>query len=547
MKENTDTTNPSTPPVHKSYKCSNCGAPVNYVPGNKLLYCEYCKTYSKITQEEKTKKSTSKKKRLAEHASTVVCCHKCVATYESERYPNDKSCLFCGEPVYYEDLRERYVVQPIGLIPFGITEQQFVENVKKMAGKTKLPSPFSTHGVSDLRINQFYLPCWVSTLSSPTDREQLSNPRFAYKKKFFEAKNYLGSNFFEGKDVLSTLGPFDRLSIIPIRDKDIGSAKVMAFTLPIADGGYIEDALSKIKERHVFLSSIGEDNKTKEWDVVLLPIYECSYTYKLEKYVIYGNGQTGNVCAGPKTEVILKKKKKDSITMKVIAAVIALFVLISMISVVQNRMEWKKEWGSEKQEQFIASYTAFDGVNSPADQGKVLPKIDRNPIGQLTQSSKRSWDISYKLHKMKYGENEYVILIDDSPKDLLSTYWVMDGADFENLKAIKDKEPIVIWFRVYAKGYITNGYSTSRNFEKLAEDIASNRINRSDDTYALLDLIVCVDKEADKAVFKLKDASHVLFNGRRLTHQSEHRGVDELDTYPHEVPYSAFSKFFQIP
>lgn len=65
MEENNATKTNNT----QSYKCTNCGAPINYKPGMTSVYCEYCNNTTVIPQEKPSQTSPpqkkSKKKRLS--------------------------------------------------------------------------------------------------------------------------------------------------------------------------------------------------------------------------------------------------------------------------------------------------------------------------------------------------------------------------------------------------------------------------------------------------------------------------------------------------
>ncbi len=556
-------------------KCSNCGAPVKYQPGTTSVYCEYCKSYSVISPERKAKSPG------ANLFHTRACsCHRCRAVYDTSRSPGLKNCLICNEPVYKDDLLDMTCMAPSYVIPFKVEESRFTEEVKKWLGKNrKTPNPFKKgNKVKDLVISRVYYPYWIPELSG-TELEELTNPRFEYKTKLFPAVDRLFS-----PRIFDVFNGFSFSSIKPIQEAVPEDGVQLLVGNPA--GKYSDDRKvikgeMDLVVRHVYASQAKKEKLNL--DLILLPVYVCSYLYGKTRYSIFGNGDNGNVGRDPD---VLDREKKARKSRRVNYSILLAAIAICAFSIYQTFFikDPPPEYSDEYIEEFIRNHT-FEVSRSEQDIGvrvnDELPVISPTPVGELTRAT--GWVIyngqwydspnkilstpsagyisdwtqynmgedhftSLKLYDMSYGGKDYLLLMKETDIGF-RYYWVLEDSARSAFLSVVDKEPNVVALKVYVRGSLT---SLKKNRNDLVDDImetATKKPYSSDSrTLEMLDFIIFPDKEAGSVMFWTDRSSYFVYlRDNTIRYTVNHEGAEELRTKYYETTYTDFSKLFKLP
>jgi len=165
-----------------SFKCLNCGAPLEYKPGAKgEITCEYCG--SKFTtqaldeyykrqeeqaaqaaaaQEEKWKKENAEAAEMGadEPGWHTFTCSSCGAELICDENTIATECVYCGNPNMIAG-RFAGMLRPDYVIPFAKTKKEAVEALKEFyKGKKLLPDAFTANNRVE-EIQGLYVPFWI--------------------------------------------------------------------------------------------------------------------------------------------------------------------------------------------------------------------------------------------------------------------------------------------------------------------------------------------------------------------------------------------------
>lgn len=171
-----------------TYKCPNCGAPLQWDPGKANVDCDYCNgeftakevedyNEKKIGEREARAEARSKAGTQAQssaghsHADTGAAaaeaqvrsyhCDSCGAEVVTDNHTAATFCYYCHSPVILTD-RLSGDFRPDQIIPFRIDRKQAEEHFLSWA-KSKRFVPKSFYSQSQLeKLTGIYLPFWVA-------------------------------------------------------------------------------------------------------------------------------------------------------------------------------------------------------------------------------------------------------------------------------------------------------------------------------------------------------------------------------------------------
>ena len=161
-----------------SYKCINCGGPLQYNAEKQKFYCEFCR--SEFTDEElkkhfgaldeklETTESVSEEKAddvpegFEDFASNTVMytCQSCGAEIIADKTTAATFCVYCHNPVVLSN-RLTGAFKPDKVIPFIISEEEAQQRFFDFCGKKHfLPKNFISDAQLDMMKGVYY-PYWL--------------------------------------------------------------------------------------------------------------------------------------------------------------------------------------------------------------------------------------------------------------------------------------------------------------------------------------------------------------------------------------------------
>lgn len=322
-----------------SYKCINCGGPVQYNATKLKFYCEYCR--SEYTEEELKKhwgeldKGLDDNEAVSEEqqaqdvpegfedfASNTVMysCQSCGAEVIADKTTAATFCVYCHSPVVLSN-RLTGEFKPNKVIPFMISEedaqQRFFDFCKK---KHFLPKDFVSSAQLDMMKGVYY-PYWLvdslkdGALYATAEKHRtwtVGDTEYTETKTFKVMRQ--GKIDFKGFPHPALTGENSKALkyVNPYDDKDFKN-----FTMAYLSGFLAEkrdterkdvqqdvDNELKVYAEKIYRSAItGYDvvrtdncnvNTLKEsWDYAMFPVWMMTFIYQGKNYLYAMNGQTG--------------------------------------------------------------------------------------------------------------------------------------------------------------------------------------------------------------------------------------------------------------
>lgn len=348
-----------------SYKCLNCGAPINYLPNTDYCECEYCNSnfpLSELESNEERKKESEEyhKKEIdllnKEDDNTDVYgyeCKSCGASVVTTDTTTASFCYYCHSPVIITS-RLRGEFKPDMIIPFKLDKEK-AKNSLLLWAKSKVFIKKDFYSRSQLdKITGIYLPYWLCDFEGEIDIEGVGmnikttmsgNTQYIktdkyriYKKGPIEIKNILELAFSKiNKPLLASIWPYNYkeakvfntgyLSGFFSESYDIDKEKAKPLIIQEENRmkNYLISKASGSYDRFDY-DRRNISTKIKSWKYILLPVWILTYNYQNNIYIYAVNGQTG-VSYG-KLPLDKKRLNKFTFMIFIITALITLLILV---------------------------------------------------------------------------------------------------------------------------------------------------------------------------------------------------------------------------
>ncbi|NMA50186.1 MAG: hypothetical protein GX947_10570 [Tissierellia bacterium] len=347
----------------KSYKCPNCGAPIEFKPALGKFRCDYC--LSEYTEAEindlyknlnEVEKETPQENIEGHNHLASYTCNSCGATVVTDDTTTSTFCYYCHNPVIISD-RLSGSFKPNKMIPFSIDKEKAKETFLNWATKNKfVPSEFYSSSQLE-KITGIYLPYWWADCEVEIDYVgeaeknkvwQQGDTEYTETNKYqIVRKGQIDINNIEelaftkiDNNLLNGIAPYNE-------------NEALDFSMPYLSGFFAEqydiseeEITPKIEEQvNRFTKSLINDtiaefssvnertNKTnilsKKMNYTLLPAWILTYLYEGKTYVFAVNGQTGKSFG----ELPLSNKK-------VLSAASIIFVAITIALLLGGKLIW---------------------------------------------------------------------------------------------------------------------------------------------------------------------------------------------------------------
>jgi uncharacterized CHY-type Zn-finger protein len=150
------------------FTCSQCGGRMTYSPDGKALVCEYCQIRQKPLDTNTTEELqemdfhvalATRQGHLKPVWAHVLNCGGCGIELILESKQVSYTCPYCNTPYAIEQLEDRQVVLPEGILPMMITTEEAASIVKNWI-ESEISDPY----IKPVEIHPIYLPVWTFDL-----------------------------------------------------------------------------------------------------------------------------------------------------------------------------------------------------------------------------------------------------------------------------------------------------------------------------------------------------------------------------------------------
>ncbi len=331
---------------HGKFPCGQCGAALEYAPGETVQRCPFCGETNEIEHadspwgaaniaEQDLRRALANQLDAAEVEETrTIHCDNCGADVDFDDKTHAGTCPFCATPVVVQTSANRHI-KPKGVLPFALTEAEARKAMNDwLGGLWFAPSGLKDYARAGRPMRGIYIPYWTYDANTRTQysgergivyyqtvrvpvqvngktvmqNRQIPKVRWTPVRgrvaRFFDDVLVLASRSLP-KTYADRLGPWDLSAMKPYQPAFLAGFSAEAYTVPLDEG--FTEARARMDEvilRDIRFDIGGDRQRVHQADTeisattfkhVLLPIWMAAYKYRGETYRFIVNGRTGAV------------------------------------------------------------------------------------------------------------------------------------------------------------------------------------------------------------------------------------------------------------
>lgn len=319
----------------RRYPCQNCGAKLEFAPGQMALKCPYCSHENEIDDaggfeavEELCFHTTiAEMQRAAPKVEApTVKCSSCAAEIVKPANVTSLTCPFCASNIVAVESTST-VILPNAILPFHVPRDKAIESFRAwLRSRWFAPSALKREGRLDAAMNGAYIPAWTYdthvttryegqrgdayyvTVGSGKNRQRVRKVRWSYRAGVVE-------NTFDDVLVVATrtlpekrmhaLEPWDTRSVVPFSTDYLAGFRAECYQIDLAEGFDIAKGIMRGRIESTIRRDIGGDEQRinrmySQYDRLtykhlLLPVWVSAYRYQNRVYQFLVNARTGEV------------------------------------------------------------------------------------------------------------------------------------------------------------------------------------------------------------------------------------------------------------
>jgi DNA-directed RNA polymerase subunit RPC12/RpoP len=363
-------TAPETPAVGaKQFKCVQCGARLEFAPGQDALACPYCGQKNELPKPTESVRELDLQAALAQATDSAATCEiltvKCKECGGESTLPPDvvsAPCPFCGSSLV-TTAQSRKAVKPGAVLPFHVTRDQAQQLFGRwIAGLWFAPDDAKRHARLDGSLGGVYVPYWTYDARTTTDyvgergdayyvtvpyttmvngkptvrmrqeRRIRWSPARGRVHDAFDDLLVRASNALPAK-YLDRLEPWDLENLAPYRDEYLAGFRTDTYQIDLAQGFESARTMMAPTIENSCRRDIGGDEqrvhetRTTYRDLtfkhLLFPVWISAFRYRGKIYRVLVNARTGEV-QGERPWSVAK------IALVVLAAVAAVALIVAL-------------------------------------------------------------------------------------------------------------------------------------------------------------------------------------------------------------------------
>lgn len=319
----------------RRYPCENCGAKLEFAPGQMALKCPYCAHENQIddgggsaaVEELSFHASLAEMQAAApKDAHTALKCSSCAAVIDKPPNVTSVSCPFCGSNIVAQESTAT-LIRPNCILPFHVPRQRAVEAFRAwLASRWFAPDALREQGRLDSGVSGAYVPAWTYdtfvttryegyrgdayyvTVGSGKNRRTVRKVRWSYREGVV-------TNDFDDVLVIATrslpekrlhaLEPWDLKAVVPYADDYLAGFHAECYQIDLAQGFEIAKGIMRPTIEGTIRRAIGGDEQRISrmhsrhdrltYKHLLLPVWVSAYRYKGRVFRFLVNARTGEV------------------------------------------------------------------------------------------------------------------------------------------------------------------------------------------------------------------------------------------------------------
>ncbi|MEM7102684.1 MAG: hypothetical protein AAF502_06065 [Bacteroidota bacterium] len=318
--------------------CPSCGSELSYSAEHKKISCNHCGYKEEVDDANDLVRELSLSKAVSEAKSyspeaigkKVFDCQNCGAKFLLDAKVVKVKCSFCASRNVNVEAFEHNFIQPMGVIPFQIPEEEADEKFDSWIKKGWFhPTKLKRMASKDV-LNGMYVPFWTFDAQTETDysgqagyhyyvsetvrtgdkttTRQVKKTRWEYRSghlsHFFDDILVVAANKIK-QSLIERILPFQLSKMVNFDPRLLSGWEAEVYDIELNEGYNRADTIMDRKIRELCKQAIGGDVQrnvrtqshkfNQTFKHVLLPVWLCSYVYMDKTYQFAINGQTGKI------------------------------------------------------------------------------------------------------------------------------------------------------------------------------------------------------------------------------------------------------------
>ncbi len=319
----------------RRYPCENCGAKLEFAPGQMGLKCPYCSHLNEIDDaggfeavEELCFHTTIAEMESAapkdEHLT--IKCSSCAAVIDKPPGIVSLTCPFCVSNIVAKEAVAT-LIRPNCILPFHVPRQKAIDSFRAwLTSRWFAPNALKREGRLDAAMSGMYVPAWTYdthattryegqrgdayyvTVGSGKNRQRVRKVRWSYRagtvENTFDDVLVVASRSLPDKH-MHALEPWDLKSVVPYSDDFLAGFGAECYQIDLAQGFELAKGIMRPRIEGTIRAHIGGDEQriTKMYSQydelmykhLMLPVWVSAYRYQNRVYQFLVNARTGEV------------------------------------------------------------------------------------------------------------------------------------------------------------------------------------------------------------------------------------------------------------
>lgn len=294
----------------RNFACPQCGGQLRYDPSGKHKRCERCGTTVAVEQYNA---SSDDHEQVLDHmlpnqrahhwaaAEHALACQQCGASTVLPAGQRTTECAFCGSNQLVSSPHIEQLLEPQGIIPMRITEEQARQSALAwLATGTLVPADLPKMA-QNLRLRPAYYPVWSFDCTFNVRWSTLGHSG----EEVFSVDDLLipGTRALP-TDALREVEPFNIGGLVEFREAMLAGWPTLLYDRSLADASIeARGEMAHNAQRALVKQGIGkaggrlrvipDAHRDQTYRHLLLPMWSAHYQYGGQQYHLFVNGQTG--------------------------------------------------------------------------------------------------------------------------------------------------------------------------------------------------------------------------------------------------------------
>ncbi len=325
----------------REYPCEQCGAKLEYAPGQGALRCPYCGRETPVLFEAEAIEELDYRERLrslraaeAQIGQPLVRCPACAAEVTFDNHVDSDLCPYCGTGLVRETSESR-ALRPRALLPFAVPRARAVKLFRDwLKSLWFAPGDLKRFARTESRLSGVYVPYWtydcrtdcaytgqrgddywdIEHYTAHENGKAVRKTRRVRKTRWHAVSGTVGDNFDDilvlasrslPRKYADKLTPWDLENLVPYAEECLSGFRTERYQVELDEGfdlakGVMESAIRSHVRRdiggdHQRIHSLRVRYDEVTFKHLLLPVWISTYRYRDKPYRFLVNARTGEV------------------------------------------------------------------------------------------------------------------------------------------------------------------------------------------------------------------------------------------------------------